>query len=332
MPAKYAIIIPVFNRPDEVRELLNSLVLQFFRDFEVIIVEDGSQITSEAIVKEFESRLPVRYFSKINEGPGLTRNYGAERAVADYFIFFDSDCLIPGNYLEIVDHYLSQHPLDGYGGPDAAHLSFTPIQKAITYSMTATLSTGGIRGGGIETHKFHPRSFNMGFSRAVFLKTGGFSNLRFGEDLDLSMRIKEAGFKVGLIKDAFVYHKRRTDFRKFFKQVYNSGIARINLYKRHPGSLKIVHFAPAVFVVYLLWSLISLVFGLWQPMAVLVIYFAAVFVDSLKHYKSVKVALLSIVSVFVQHMAYGSGFIKSFWKRIILGQPEFVAFKDNFYK
>jgi len=332
MPARYSIIIPVFNRPDEVKELLDSLNRQTFTDFEVIIVEDGSQITSESVVKGFDNKLQVKYFDKTNEGPGLTRNYGVERASSDYFIFFDSDCLIPERYMEIVDHYLSVYPLDAFGGPDAAHASFTAIQKAITYSMTSTLTTGGIRGGSIEEHKFHPRSFNMGFSREVFQKTGGFSSLRFGEDLDLSMRIKEAGFKSGLIKDAFVFHKRRTDFRKFFKQVHNSGIARINLYKRHPGTLKIVHFAPAVFVVCLALSLISLVFGLWQPMAVLVIYFASIFMDSYRQYKSFRVAYLSVVSSFVQHMAYGTGFIKSLWKRIILGQPEFVAYKDNFYK
>jgi len=329
---KYSIIIPVYNRPDEVRELLDSLVQQTYKDFEVVIVEDGSQVSSEQVVNQFSAKLNLRYFAKPNEGPGLTRNYGAEHASGDYFIFFDSDCLIPSTYMEIVHDSLGAHWLDAYGGPDAAHESFTSIQKAISYSMTSVLSTGGIRGAMIETDKFHPRSFNMGFSKAVFRATSGFSNMRFGEDLDMSMRIKGKGFITGLIKDAFVYHKRRTDFRKFFKQVHNSGIARINLYKRHPGTLKAVHFAPAFFVLFIIIGIIGLCFGSWYFAALLLVYFITVFVDSLVQYKSLNVAFLSIVSVLVQHLGYGTGFIKSFWKRIVLKKPEFVAYKDNFYK
>jgi glycosyltransferase involved in cell wall biosynthesis len=331
-PIIFSIIIPVYNRPEELRELFQTLTLQTFKSFEVIIVEDGSQISSENIVNEYISQLNIKYYSKKNEGPGLTRNYGADRATGNYLIFFDSDCLIPHTYMAIVSHYLNSNWLDAYGGPDAAHISFTPIQKAISYSMTSILTTGGIRGGMIDPEKFHPRSFNMGFSSEVFDKTRGFSAMRFGEDLDMSMRIKKFGFRAGLIKDAFVYHKRRTDFRKFYKQVYNSGIARINLFKRHPGTLKLVHFAPAGFVIFLLLSIVALFFNAWQPMAVLGIYFAAIFIDSFKQYKSLDVAILSVISTFVQHMAYGTGFIKSIWKRIILRQPEFNAYKDNFYK
>jgi len=329
---QFSIIIPVFNRPDELGELLETLTKQTYITFEIIIVEDGSQVTSESVVKEYDTRLIVKYFSKQNEGPGLTRNFGAERASGNYFIFFDSDCLIPHNYMEIVNQYLCNKWLDAFGGPDAAHISFTPIQKAISYSMTSFLTTGGIRGGNIDPDKFHPRSFNMGFSKEVFDKTGGFANMRFGEDLDMSMRIKNTGFKAGLIKNAFVYHKRRTDFLKFFKQVHNSGIARINLYKRHPHTLKAVHFAPSIFVVFFALSIVALLFGEWQLLAVLGIYLAAIFIDALKQYKSLQVAVLSVVSTFVQHLAYGTGFIKSFWKRIILGQPEFNAYKKNFYK
>jgi len=329
---KYSIIIPVFNRPDEVKELLDTLKLQTYKDFEIVIVEDGSQISSEQVVDHYTATLSIQYFSKQNEGPGLTRNYGAERASGNYFIFFDSDCLIPANYMEIVNDSLTNRWFDAYGGPDAAHESFTSIQKAISYSMTSVLSTGGIRGAMIDPMKFHPRSFNMGFSKEVFLVTGGFSNMRFGEDLDMSMRIKEKGFSAGLIKDAFVYHKRRTDFRKFFKQVHNSGIARINLYKRHPNTLKAVHFAPALFVVLIVLAILSLLFGVWFFAGLILVYFIAVFLDALIQYKNLKVAALSIVAVWVQHVAYGTGFIKSFWKRIILKQPEFVAYKNNFYK
>ena len=329
---KYSIIIPVFNRPDEVKELLDTLILQTYKDFEIIIVEDGSQISSEQVVNQYATALNIKYFSKPNEGPGLTRNYGSERASGNYFIFFDSDCLIPANYMEIVNSSLATRWFDAYGGPDAAHESFTPIQKAISYSMTSVLSTGGIRGAMIDPMKFHPRSFNMGFSKEVFLATGGFANMRFGEDLDMSMRIKEKGFSAGLMKEAFVYHKRRTDFRKFFKQVHNSGIARINLYKRHPNTLKAVHFAPALFVLFFIISIIGLLFGTWFFAGLLAVYFFAIFIDAFIHYKSLKVGILSIEAVFVQHIAYGTGFIKSFWKRIILKQPEFVAYKNNFYK
>jgi GT2 family glycosyltransferase len=234
--------------------------------------------------------------------------------------------------MAIVNDCLSKHWLDAFGGPDAAHDSFTPVQKAISYSMTSFLTTGGIRGGNIDAEKFHPRSFNMGFSKNVFLKTGGFSGMRFGEDLDLSMRIKETGSKTGLIKPAFVYHKRRTDFRKFFKQVHNSGIARINLFKRHPGTLKAVHFLPAAFVCYSALSILLLLFGRWELSVVLIIYFLAIFTDASNQYKSLRVGWLSVIATIVQHTAYGTGFLISFWKRIILRQPEFDAYSVNFYK
>jgi glycosyltransferase involved in cell wall biosynthesis len=332
LPLKFSIIIPVYNRPGELDELLESLAAQTYKDFEVIVVEDGSDIKSEAITGKYSEKLNIHYYYKDNEGPGLTRNYGALRAAGNYFIFFDSDCLIPERYMEIVHNALTQHWLDAYGGPDAAHKSFTPIQKAISYSMTSFLTTGGIRGGRIRNGKFHPRSFNMGFSKNVFLKTGGFARMRFGEDLDLSMRIKEEGSRVGLIRDALVYHKRRTDFWKFFKQVHNSGIARINLYKRHPGTLKAMHFVPAAFVVFSALSILLLLFKIWIPVAILIVYFIALFIDSWRTYNDAKIALLSVEAAIVQHTAYGTGFIKSLWKRVILGQPEFDAFRENLYK
>jgi glycosyltransferase involved in cell wall biosynthesis len=332
VPLKFSIIIPVYNRPDEVKELLDTLTRQTYKDFEVIVVEDGSEIKSEEGVKLFEDKLSIHYYYKHNEGPGLTRNYGASRATGNYYIFFDSDCLIPENYMELVNDCLNKHWLDAYGGPDAAHPGFTAIQKAISYSMTSFLTTGGIRGGRINSGKFHPRSFNMGFSKNVFLKTGGFGRMRFGEDLDISMRIKESGDRIGLIRDAFVYHKRRTDFWKFFKQVHNSGIARINLYKRHPGTLKAVHFAPAIFVVFSAISILLLLFGIWFPFILVIFYLIALFIDAWRQYQDVKVAFLSVEAAVVQHTAYGTGFIKSFWKRVILGQPEFDAYRQNLYK
>jgi glycosyltransferase involved in cell wall biosynthesis len=239
---KFSVIIPVYNRPDELKELLESLRIQTYKNFEVIVVEDGSDLKSDKVVEQYQQDLEIKYFFKSNSGPGQSRNYGSERAGGDYHVFFDSDCIIPKRYFEVVNERLEKEPVDAYGGPDMAHPDFTPIQKSINYSMTSFFTTGGIRGGMKDQKKFHPRSFNMGFTQKVFDQTNGFSKMRFGEDVDMSLRIIENGFSTTLIKEAAVYHKRRVDFRKFFKQVYNSGIARINLYKRHPNSLKLVHF------------------------------------------------------------------------------------------
>jgi glycosyltransferase involved in cell wall biosynthesis len=332
MEIRFSIIIPVYNRPDEISELLETLIKQTYPHFEVVVVEDGSQITCEDAIAPYFNRLDLKYFSKPNEGPGQTRNYGARKASGNYFIFFDSDCLIPVHYMQTVHDHLQQHWLDVYGGPDAAHPSFTTIQKAISYSMTSFFTTGGIRGGDKKVGIFHPRSFNMGFSKEVFEKTKGYSDMRFGEDLDMSMRIIEAGYQAGLIRDAFVYHKRRTDYRKFFKQVHNSGIARINLNKRHPGTLKLVHTAPALFVVFSLLSVLLLAFGIWQLFALILFYLLLIFVDALIQYKSIAVAFNAIIATIVQHYGYGTGFIKAFWLRIILGRPEFHAYRKNFYK
>ena len=250
---RYSIIIPVFNRPDEVGELLESLAQQTFKDFEVIIVEDGSDITCKDVCDRFASILSLHYYFKENGGPGQSRNYGAERASGDWFIVLDSDVVLPPSYLAEVNSSLfdlhSSLPCDAWGGPDTAHPDFTPVQKAISYAMTSFFTTGGIRGGKAKLDKFFPRSFNMGIRREVYQKLGGFSKMRFGEDIDFSYRIVEAGYRTQLIPKAWVWHKRRTDFRKFFRQVYNSGIARINLEKRHPGTLKLVHLLPMVFIV-----------------------------------------------------------------------------------
>lgn len=328
---KFSIIIPVYNRPDELTELLESLKNQSKKNFDVIIIEDGSSVKSDKIVESYADSLDIKYYFKSNSGPGQSRNYGSKRANGDYHVFFDSDCIIPEKYFEIVTNRLQQEPVDAYGGPDMAHPDFSPIQKSINYSMTSIFTTGGIRGGMKNKKKFHPRSFNMGFKKEVFEKTKGFSKMRFGEDVDLSLRIIENGFSTTLIKEAAVYHKRRVDYRKFFKQVYNSGIARINLYKRHPKSLKIVHFLPASFllgtILLLALSLVSTYFLV--PLGLFVVI---IFIDSLKLNKNLGVALLSIISSFIQLTAYGFGFIKSFIKRLILGQDEFHAYRKNFYK
>ncbi|MBC7450397.1 MAG: glycosyltransferase, partial [Cytophagales bacterium] len=240
----YSIIIPVYNRPVEIRELLQSLTRQTYTNFEVLVVEDGSKDTCETIVQSFQNRLDVLYFFKENTGQGLTRNYAYEKANGDYFIVFDSDCIIPEHYLQSVENRLNSDYLDAFGGPDRAHHSFTPVQKAISYSMTSLFTTGGIRGNKKGVGVFHPRSFNMGISRPVWEKTLGYIITRMGEDIEFSIRMISLGFKVGLIEDAYVYHKRRTNFKQFFRQVHFFGTARINIFRFAPNELKAVHFFP----------------------------------------------------------------------------------------
>lgn len=326
-----SLIIPLYNRPDEIRELLDSLCLQTDADFELIIVEDGSQVKSEAIVLSYANRLNLKYFFKPNSGPGQSRNYGAERAIGDYFIFLDSDCIIPPDYIKAVKSFLARNPVDAFGGPDRADESFSAIQKAINYSMTALFTTGGIRGSKHSVEKFHPRSFNMGYTKEVFETTAGFAKMRFGEDIDMSIRMMKAGFSTALIPEAYVYHKRRTSFKQFYKQVHNSGIARINLYKRHPESLKLLHFFPAAFTSYVFGCLIALPFTR-LPLLGLAAYLALILVDAALQNRSFKVALLAVLASFIQLFSYGLGFIKAIYRRLILGQGEFAAFEKNFYK
>ena len=334
---KYSIIVPVFNRPDEVDELLESLCHQEVKDFEVIIVEDGSKKPCKDVCDKYAGILDLHYYFKENSGPGQSRNYGAERAQGDWLIVLDSDVVLPTGYLKAVDTELtssiSHQPsaIDAFGGPDASHPSFTPVQKAISYSMTSFFTTGGIRGGKAKLDKFYPRSFNMGIRRDVYLQLGGFSKMRFGEDIDFSYRIVEAGYMPRLFPEAWVWHKRRTDFRKFFRQVYNSGIARINLEKRHPGTMKLVHLLPTVFTLGVIGLLII---SLFWPLACvpIILYSAIILIDSSFKNKNAWVGILSIPAAFVQLMGYGFGFIESWWKRCVLKKDEFTAFEKNFYK
>ena len=350
---KYSIIVPVYNRPDEVSELLESLSSQTVKDFEVIVVEDGSQKTCKDVCDKFADILDLHYYYKENSGPGQSRNYGAERANGEYLIVLDSDVVVPSGFIHAVDQELtanSQQPVAAWGGPDAAHESFTPVQKAISYSMTSFFTTGGIRGGKKKLDKFYPRSFNMGIRRDVYQQLGGFSKMRFGEDIDFSYRIVEAGYQPRLFPKAWVWHKRRTDFRKFFRQVYNSGIARINLEKRHPGTLKLVHLLPTVFTIGVIsliligaFGRIMMVYGnpddfrLWYwvvvaALAPILFYCLVILIDSTRQSRSLKVGFLSIPAAFTQLMGYGFGFIESWWKRCVLKQDEFQAFEKNFYK
>lgn len=346
---KYSIIVPVYNRPDEVDELLRSLTGQTMKDFEVLIVEDGSQRDCREVVEKYKPQLNLKYFAKPNSGPGQSRNYGAQRAQGDMLIVLDSDVVLPQGYMEAVDDEMRRQPAVAFGGPDASHPSFTNVQKAISYSMTSFFTTGGIRGGKKKLDKFYPRSFNMGIRRDVYQQLGGFSKMRFGEDIDFSYRIVEAGHQPRLFADAWVWHKRRTDFRKFFRQVYNSGIARINLEKRHPGTLKLVHLLPAVFTVGVIALVLVSAVGRalmhydapnWRtwywvcalPWIPILLYSLVIFIDSALKNKSLRVGLLSVPAAFVQLMGYGFGFIESWWKRCVLKQDEFTAFEKNFYK
>lgn len=328
---RYSVIIPVYNRPDEVDELLQSLTQQSFKDFEVIVVEDGSSIPCQKVVENYQELLEIHYYNKSNSGPGQTRNYGAERSKGDYLIVLDSDCILPEGYLATVEAELQREPADAFGGPDRAHDSFTDIQKAINYSMTSFFTTGGIRGGKKKMDKFYPRSFNMGIRRDVYHSLGGFSRMRFGEDIDFSIRIFKGGYRCRLFPDAWVYHKRRTDLKKFFKQVHNSGIARINLYKKYPESLKPVHLLPAAFT---LGTAVLLSGALFCPYSLLpiVLYALLVCTDSAIQNRSLRIGIYSIAASFIQLIGYGTGFLRAWWNRCIRGKEEFEAFRKNFYK
>ena len=328
---KYSFIIPVYNRPDEVDELLDSLTRQTVRDFEVVVVEDGSSVPCKEVVDKYADRLTIHYYNKANSGPGQTRNYGVERANGEYMLILDSDCILPEKYLEMVEADLLSQKADAFGGPDRAHESFTDVQKAINYAMTSFFTTGGIRGGKKKLDKFYPRSFNMGVRKDVYQALGGFSKMRFGEDIDFSIRIFKGGYQCRLFPEAWVWHKRRTDLKKLFKQVHNSGIARINLYKKYPESLKLVHVLPALFtlgVVFLL--LASFLWG--GSLSLLLLFALIVFVDASSQNKSLKIGILAIAASFIQLTGYGTGFLRAWWKRCVCGKSEFAAFEKNFYK
>ena len=317
--AKYSVIVPVYNRIDEVEDLLQSLAKQSFTDFETIIVEDGSTMPCEDTVKKFQDQIDVKYYFKDNEGRSIARNHGIEQASGDYFIFFDSDCVIPENYFEILDKRLNATPLDCFGGPDAAHSSFTPVQKAISFAMTSFLTTGGIRGGKIQLEKFVPRSFNMGYSRKVYERVGGFREM-FSEDIDMSTRIRMAGFSIGLISDAEVYHKRRVDFGKFWRQVHVFGMSRITLKLLYPDSLKIVHTLPALAVIIgLILVGLGITLSPWWLLP-LAIYIIAIFFAACISTRSIGIALLAIPASVIQILGYGTGFIRAYFTKILLGR------------
>ena len=333
---KYSFIVPLYNRPDEIDELLDTMTRLTYTDFEVVVVEDGSvdEKKSEEIVDGYRDRLDIQYFCKPNSGPGLTRNYGMERARGEWFIILDSDIIMPPDYFDHVESFLQAHPdVDCYGGPDAAHESFDDLNKAISYSMTSFLTTGGIRGRKKQAAgQYHPRSFNMGLKREVFEATQGFAFTRQGEDIDFSIRILDKGFKIALIPDAVVFHKRRATFRKFYRQVFNFGQARWGLYKMYPKTLKLAHLFPSVFVLYLL--SIPLVVGLsvgWQlpwffPVvwALPAISFTVLnLVFATTRYRSLIIGLKSLFTSYIQLVGYGLGFMRYMIQREIFGNSEY---------
>lgn len=308
---KYSIIIPVFNRPLELSDLLQSLTKQTFRDFEVLLIEDGSSITSQKVFENYEGQLSLRYFFKPNSGPGPSRNFGFEKADGKYFIVFDSDCQIPEHYLEAIDKHLRTTPLDAWGGPDRGHKNFTPLQQAMACTMSSLLTTGGIRGG--KSKNFQPRSFNMGIRREAFKLTGGFHFDRFAEDIELSIRMKKMGLRVGLIPEAFVYHQRRATFKAFFYQVSNFGKGRVLVGRAHSGEVRLVHWFPALFLVGLV---VLLPIAILSPrlggliLFMYVLYLFGIGMETFLKTKSAQVAFVSIPSALVQLTGYGWGFLK----------------------
>lgn len=308
----FSFIIPVYNRPNEIRELLESLSHQTYaKPFEIVIVEDGSQQTSEDIVGLYEEQLNIQYLFKPNSGPGDSRNYGMRKAKGNYFILLDSDCMLPPFYLQRVAESLNKVFVDGFGGPDTFHPDFSTLQKAINYVMTSLFTTGGIRGHKAAAKRFQPRSFNMGLSRRVFEETGGFGNIHPGEDPDLTLRMWQKGYQTRLIPEAYVYHKRRIDFSKFYKQMNKFGLVRPILNKWHPGSAKVSYWFPTFFLLGLLVSLLLLTVEVYLPALIYAGYFVMLFFGCLFQYKSVKVAIFALWAVLVQFTAYGYGFIKS---------------------
>ena len=337
---KYSVIVPVYNRPNECEELLESLTHQTQHDFEVIIVEDGSSVPCRDVVERYADKLAVHYYDKPNSGPGQTRNYGVERANGEYVIILDSDVVLPEGYFAAIDAELAANPCDAFGGPDRAHESFSTTQKAINYAMTSFFTTGGIRGGKAKLDKFYPRSFNMGVRREVYQALEGFSAMRFGEDIDFSTRIFKSGYRCRLFPEAWVYHKRRTDLKKFFKQVHNSGIARIHLSHRHPGTHKLVHLLPAVFTLglafLLVLALLSLCFGYeigtFVSLSPLLLFAFLIGVDATRQSRSLAVGITAIAAAFVQLTGYGTGYLSAWWRFNVRGEGEFEAFSQTFYQ
>ena len=330
---QYSFIIPIYNRPEEIDELLGSLLHQDFNNsFEIVIIEDGSSITCQDVVNKYNKILNVKYYFKENSGPGDSRNYGMKVAQGDYFIILDSDCLLPKGYLTAVDTFLKNSYIDCFGGPDAAHDSFSDVQKAINQAMTSFITTGGVRGGSEKLGKFQPRSFNMGISKKAFLASEGFGKIHPGEDPDLSIRLWKMGFKTALIPNAYVYHKRRIDWSKFYKQVNKFGKARPILNQRFPDYTKITFWFPSLFIIGLPISILLSIMNVPYLLYLYILFYLLFFIESLFKTKSLKISILSIIASFIQFYGYGTGFIKSYFLLNVLKLHPEKAMPEMFFK
>ncbi|CAH8294798.1 GT2 family glycosyltransferase [Mariniflexile fucanivorans] len=333
MQLQFSFIIPVYNRPDEIQELLQSFVeLKTATKFEIVIVEDGSTIPSKEIVNTFSSKLNISYFFKGNSGPGDSRNFGMQHAKGNYFIILDSDCILPKNYLFEVEKSLNENYVDCFGGPDAAHHSFSNLQKAINFSMTSVITTGGIRGNKNSVDTFQPRSFNMGISKEAFLASGGFGRIHPGEDPDLSIRLWNLGYKTTLIPEAFVYHKRRMSWSKFYKQVHKFGLVRPILNSWHPSTKKITYWFPTLFCLGFVLSVLLLVFQIKCFVMLYAFYFVSAFFIALFTTKSVVVSLLALIAIVIQFFGYGYGFLKSTLAINVFKKKPEMCFPNLFFK
>lgn len=333
MQITYSFIIPVYNRPEETRELLQSFIeLNTKIPFEVIIVEDGSEITSEKLINKYQNNLDISYYFKKNSGPGDSRNYGMQKAKGNYFIILDSDCILPPQYLDKVNESLKTDYVDCFGGPDAAHNSFTNLQKAINFSMTSIITTGGIRGSKHSFDKFQPRSFNMGLSKKAFLDSNGFGKIHPGEDPDLTIRLWKLGYKTKLIPEAFVYHKRRISWEKFYNQVHKFGLVRPILNKWHPETRKITYWFPTIFTLGLLVSLILFLLDSYWLLLLYVFYCMLIFIIALMKTGNIWISFLSIMAIIIQFYGYGYGFLKSTLALDILNKDERSFFPKLFFK
>lgn len=338
---KLSVIIPVYNRPEELKELLDSLTIQHFKEStEVVIVEDGSSLTSEESVSQFQRQLNIKYIVQENAGPAAARNRGAKEAAGAYLFFFDSDCALPSDFFDKIHGSLQHKQVACFGTKDTAHSFFSPIQKAISYSMTSFFTTGGIRGGkaggkaikGKKMDDFYPRSYSMGVRKDVFDQVGGFAaDMRYGEDIDFSLRVKEAGYQLGLVEETYVYHKRRSTFRSFFKQTFCSGTARVDLARRHKGALKLVHLLPSLAVLSFVALIVLACAFSWLFILPIVAYAGLIFYDSYKAFGSAQVSLLSLWASVCQIFGYGLGFLYNLWERFVMRRKHTVAFKKNLY-
>lgn len=329
----YSFIIPVYNRPDEIDELLASLTTQTYpSNYEIVVVEDGSTVRCEEVVNRYRERLNISYYYKDNSGPGSSRNYGMRKAKGDYFIILDSDCLLPDHYLQQVDDYLTTKYVACFGGPDAALASFSDVQKAINFSMTSFLTTGGIRGASERIHKFQPRSFNMGISKEAFEASGGFGNIHPGEDPDLTIRLWNLGYETELFPKAFVYHKRRIDWKRFYVQVTKFGKARPILNQRYPEYTKITYWFPFLFMLGLVISLLIVPLGIYVGIMFYLLYLLILLISATFKEKNIKIGFLTIIATLIQFYGYGKGFAIASFKLAVLGVKPEEGMPEMFFK